>query len=287
VSVGRYPPAVFKGDGQSGGSYVGKPWRIVLHTTETAGLPSYSSGASAPHITYIPATRKFVQHTDFGTAARALKNLSGGVQTNRANALQLEIVCYSNKTIADQSPSRIWVGDLDDEHYGEIGEFVRWLCGEFKVSNSVRLPRPTPRAGASSSSRMSPSSWEAYNGLCGHFEVPENDHWDPGAFDFVKLVNIVKEDELTPEQEKALNYMVDALKSKSTDAPRWGSSFWSKFMAIWGSPPGPASPVTHLQLGFVWNKLQTQIDALKQSGTTVDATARADAARANKRLDEV
>jgi hypothetical protein len=148
---------------------------------------------------------------------------------------------------------------------------------------------------------MSTATWEAYHGLCGHFEVPENSHWDPGAFDFVKLVNIVKEEELTPEEKAALAYLVDSLKSRNTDAPRWGSSFWSKFMALWGSAAGPGSPVTHLQLAFIWNVLNRKIDdtinyagavkrrvdELEKQGTTVDTVARADAARANKRLDEV
>ncbi len=107
----RYPKATWLGNGVSGGSYHSAdgelgPWRIVLHTTETASMPSYRSGNTAPHLTYDPGTRIWYQHTSLQTAARALRNPAGGVQTNRERALQVEIICYSAKGIADQRDDR-------------------------------------------------------------------------------------------------------------------------------------------------------------------------------------
>ena len=55
----RYPPATWKGDGDSGGAYSSEdgvlgPWRVVIHTTETSGMPGYNGGLYAPHLTYDP-----------------------------------------------------------------------------------------------------------------------------------------------------------------------------------------------------------------------------------------
>lgn len=35
---------------------------------------------------------------------------------------------------------------------------------------------------------MSNATYDKYNGILGHKHVPENDHWDPGAFDWRKLL---------------------------------------------------------------------------------------------------
>ncbi len=185
----RYPQASWKGDGQSGGSYTGEPYRVVLHTTETAGVPGYGGGASAPHITYVPATRTWVQHTDFNTAARALRNPAGGVQTNRANSLQVEMVCYSAKSIAAQSGSRIWVGDLTDAHYTDLRSFLGWCYLTFGVQ-PVWPNRQALSASAASVAgfRMGGPEWNLFDGVCGHQHVPENTHWDPGALDWSRII---------------------------------------------------------------------------------------------------
>ncbi len=187
----RYPEAIWKGDGQSGGSYIGLSFRVVLHTTETTGVPGYSDGATAPHVTYVPKTRRWVQHTDFNIAARALRNLAGGVQTNRANALQVEIVCYSAKNIADQSSSRLWVGDLTDDHYQDLRDFLAWVYAAFDVSSMW----PGKQALSSSEAntpgfRMTSVEWNQFDGVCAHQHVPENTHWDTGALDWSRVIEI-------------------------------------------------------------------------------------------------
>ena len=185
----RYPEAAWKGDGKSGGSYVGKPFRVVLHTTETAGVPGYGGGASAPHITYVPKTRQWVQHTDFNTAARALRNVAGGVQTNRANALQVELVCYSAKNIADQSSSRLWVGDLTDDHYLDLRNFLSWVYANFDVSSTWPEKQAfSSRQANASGFRMTGTEWNDFDGVCAHQHVPENTHWDTGALDWTQVM---------------------------------------------------------------------------------------------------
>ena len=81
----RFPRAIWKGDGYSTGSYTGGPWKCVLHTTETSGVPSYNDGRSTPHVTYFPRERKFYQHLNFSQPARALRDAEGGVATIMAD----------------------------------------------------------------------------------------------------------------------------------------------------------------------------------------------------------
>lgn len=187
----RWTFATWKGNGRSGGSYIGLPYRAVLHTTETEGMPSYSSGLTAPHFTYNPKNRTFVQHTDTATAARALRNLSGGVQTNRANALQLEIICYSAKWIADAAPARrLWVGALPDSAYEDIREWLTW-CSEVHGITPTSWPGKSADSSSKANAagfRMTTSQWNAFNGVCGHQHVPENIHWDPGALKWDKVI---------------------------------------------------------------------------------------------------
>jgi hypothetical protein len=190
MSATRYPPATWKGDGESAGSYQSAPWRIVLHTTETEGVPGYDGGSSAPHLTYNVRDRKWWQHTDLGTAARALKNLDGGVQTNRQRALQVEIVCYSDKNVADDDPSdRYWVGNLPDTAYTDLCAFLIWAATQYGVVTKWPGKAALSYSQANASGfRMSSGEWNNYNGVCGHQHVPENDHWDPGAIDWDRLM---------------------------------------------------------------------------------------------------
>ena len=204
----RYPGAIWKGDGKSGGTWLDVPRRLVLHTTESSGIPGYQAGATAPHMTYDPDQRLFVQHTEINQAARALRNESGGVQTNRQGAIQLEVVAYSNRAIADQRPDRMWVGDLLDVHLDDLAEFTEWCIAE----HGVKAEWPGRQAlsyGAANTPgfRLSGSEWEKFGGICGHQHVPENDHWDPGAFPWVRYMEKIMA--LTPEQTEAVDWLVE------------------------------------------------------------------------------
>lgn len=187
----RYPGATWKGDGRSGGSFIDVPYRLVLHTTETEGLPGYAAGLTAPHITYDPRRREWTQHTEFDRAARALRNMTGGVETNRARALQVEIICYSAKHIADDQPlERTWVGDLDDLAYADLNEFIRWAGVEFGVQRIWPGRQAFNYDQANEPGfRFNGTDWYGFGGVCGHQHVTENTHWDPGAIDWSKLMD--------------------------------------------------------------------------------------------------
>jgi hypothetical protein len=183
MTPSRYPPAEWKGDGVSGGSFIGRPWRVVLHTTETAGMPSYNSGRAAPHLTYDPKTYTWTQHTSFDVAARALRNRLGGVQTNRANALQIEVICYSNKAIADEQPYRLWAGDLSPLQISDIQIFIKWAAEEFGFNpvGPDRTALSYAEANAPGFRVDGPTWYSSAYGVYGHQHIPEQTHWDPAA----------------------------------------------------------------------------------------------------------
>lgn len=121
--------------------------------------------------------------------------------------------------------------------------------------------------------------------LFGHQELKGTGTTCPGpnGMDYVRKNRLALEPPmLTPEQTKALDWVIATLKSTSADEAPWGKSFWEKFKELWGWAPGPISPVSHIQLAFIWNRLQLQLDALEaQLGEieartgTVDEIARA------------
>ena len=188
--LSRYPKASWFGDGATSGDYYGGPWKVVLHTTETVGLPDYAEGKTAPHLTYNPETRKWVQHTSLLKAARALRNTPGGAQTNRDCALQVEIICYSNKPLADDSWRRRWVGHLTQENLADIREFLNWTAENFGVV--MKWPGKQAYSYAEANApgfRMTSFEWDNWDGVCAHQHVPEgNTHWDTGALDWGVLL---------------------------------------------------------------------------------------------------
>lgn len=192
----RWSGATWKGDGISGGSYLGSPdWKVVIHTTETRGLPGYNGGRYAPHFTYMPDRGLFIQHTDTNVAARALRNASGGNQTNRDHAIQLEVVCYSARGIAIEYGGT-WVGELPPVVYREIAEWIRWVNQHHPIKYVWPGRQALSYAQANASGfRLTGTDWDTFNGICGHQHVDENTHWDPGAFDWNALMTELEGEE--------------------------------------------------------------------------------------------
>lgn len=191
MPAGRYPKAIWLGDGFVSGSYSGGPWKIVLHTTETAGVPGYANGRSAPHVTYYARTRKFFQHIDFNKPARALRDPTDGVDQNGDQEIQLEIVAYSAEGVVDKYPNtgRVKVSELSADQLADIGGFIDWVSDEFGVKKKWPFRKATSYAGANAPGfRMTPAEYNKYDGILGHQHVPGNFHWDPGNLDWNALL---------------------------------------------------------------------------------------------------
>ena len=181
------------------------PTKLVLHTTETAGLPGYRRGYAAPQVTYYPARDTFYQHAPLDTAGMALLHPRGTVETNHAAAVQLEIVSYSAEWMVDRyGGSRIKVSALPELALARIGAFARWISerdADFEIRWDAPVRTDSRCAGADSACRLSDAEWLAATGLVGHRRVPHNDHWDPGALNIGRIVRYALGDETPTDND--------------------------------------------------------------------------------------
>ena len=171
----------------------------VIHTTEGTSLPSYGGGASAPNFTALPdipnRRLRWYQHFDFDVSSRALMNRAGGVQTNTANAVQVELV-----GTCDPKHRTSWNGkqagrdylywpDAPDWALAELGRFVRWAHDAHGVRLASTVTwKAHPSSYGANGVRLTGAQWNAYYGWLGHQHVPENDHGDPGDLDFARVL---------------------------------------------------------------------------------------------------
>ncbi len=194
-------------DGAGGGSFVDGPYRIVLHTTEgssiDAAIRSYQGRYTCPHLTVDPVSGRKAQHLPLDVAAYALMNQPGGVETNREDAIQVEIVGF-----AAESPD--WAD--------EVLTFLAGVILDILTQVPVPLVAPEfvgPEAGtiasASAPQRMTFDQWDNFAGICGHQHVPENDHWDPGHLNIARVFDICNGEELDPMSAATIEAKVDAL----------------------------------------------------------------------------
>ena len=210
--------AHFYGTGQYSGSEMEVNCGVV-HTTEGRTLPDYGGGSMAPTVTGVPdlAAKKirWYQHYDVDESARALVNKLGGVQTNTNNAFQIELV-----GTCDDSKKASWDGKkagVDYLHWptapdwalAEVAWLVRWLHDNHGVpmtcvkdwlayGKDSRRPGVTPASYGANPARMPFAVWDAFKGWCGHMHVPENDHGDPGALNFARVIELAKATGTTP-----------------------------------------------------------------------------------------
>lgn len=168
--------------GVAGGSFVGGPYRGVLHTTEAKDFnpstTSYYSHSDPPHFTLAlkDGEAKIYQHYSIKVAARALVNLPGGVETNRRSAIQIEIAW----TAAD-------IANLPAPMMLKLKDWMRWVEQQCGVKQHAPTFHGPEAYGHGSIARMSADEWNGFDGWCGHQHVPENDHWDPGKIAIATL----------------------------------------------------------------------------------------------------
>lgn len=203
-----YPGATIRRYKIDGGSMVGGPPRFCLHTTETNGVPRYGDplGAnSAPHFT-IHTTGEIFQHQPISRASRSLRNMSGGVQTNRQGKVnvQVEIVGWA------RNGSR-----LPPVQLAAVRSVYRWAREQAGIPHRYReISRGSHCYGTDSPCRMTTFEWLNFSGVYAHQECPENTHWDAGTFDMDQLIG--EDMAFTPEEEaklRALLPYVDDLAS--------------------------------------------------------------------------
>jgi hypothetical protein len=169
---------------------------VVWHSTEGTSLPDYSGGSIAPNLTAVPDFKNkkllWYQHFDFDRSSRALVNLTGGVETNTLNVVQIEIVgtCDPGTHAHWGSTQHLYMPELPDWAVRDLAAFAKWAhdTNSVPLISGVSWKAYSASYGASNGVRMSNSKWETFKGHCGHEHVAENLHGDPGAFPMAAIL---------------------------------------------------------------------------------------------------
>lgn len=204
----------------------------VIHTTEGTSLPGYQGGATAPNYTARPnIARKrldWFAHFEDQCSSRALRNLAGGVETNTANALQVELVGTCDPGTRDAWERK---GLREGEHFifwpdapvwalKGLAEFVAWAKREHGIpiagppgAGHFWTAYPTSYANGGGQ-RMTGAQWRKFKGWCGHQHVPENVHGDPGRLPWGRVKIMAEKINATPKAKVTPNW--DAIHEAAT-----------------------------------------------------------------------
>jgi hypothetical protein len=155
---------------------------LVLHTTEGSSIAgaeaAFQANNSWPHLIFDPRNGQWKQYLDFSTAGRALRNMTGGVETNRRESdglpgpdvIQVEIVGFAADTSNWPADWRLRLAQFVIELCERTGIPILFPC-HFDGNDAY---------GLNGSVRCSNQEWLDVRGVVGHQHVPENTHWDPG-----------------------------------------------------------------------------------------------------------
>lgn len=174
-----HPRAVSAPANKASGPFIDVAPKIVLHTVEGKGSYSYNPSSYYGNPYWPHATIDGVgihQHLPIDVYGFALANAAGGVETNRAFAIQCEILWVSAE-----------IADLPDAIMGHLADWVGWVLVQTNAPLTFAEFRGAGSAGEDAPQRFGGVEWLAFTGICGHQHVPENDHWDPGAFPVDRL----------------------------------------------------------------------------------------------------
>lgn len=170
---------------RDGGSIVpGYEPKALIHTTQGSSYAgaraAYLSSSGAPHFTVSGEGGRWQcwQHMSLDRAARALRNPSGGVETNRGNVVQIEVVGMANGV---RGEDWFWAG---------LRALARWIEQARGVPrrSTVQWVAHPESYGTGAAQRLGGAAWREYAGWLGHQHVPENSHGDPGTFDIGRLL---------------------------------------------------------------------------------------------------
>jgi hypothetical protein len=184
-------PPVEKYDyGTNGGSWTRQPAVIVIHSTEGKGWTNYNNGSVAPHFTIEPKSGEIHQHISLAHAARALAHPSGTPETNRAGAVQIEVIGTCDPANKGKSGWN-YLPDMSDAQCANLNALLVMIekaCGIALTAAAEFEAYPEPGYG-SGYPRLSDSAWSKVKGVVGHQHVPSNTHGDPGNIPIERILD--------------------------------------------------------------------------------------------------
>ena len=205
---------------------------IIFHTTETSGVPGYvrtykdgSTVSVAPHFTLDVANRKWIQDVRLdrrcGTLAGSSLIVDGQTtSTNSAWVIQVELTCYSDKSLTTFRPWRTWVGALPPEVLQMIADFIIWVQS-FEPAPQVWYPKANVGTGkkAMSFDRWLPPTGPRWWGVAEHVTSPDaSSHWDCGAIDSGRIMELVRATTV-PTRVRPSDEVIDKLVSMRIIGP--------------------------------------------------------------------
>jgi hypothetical protein len=156
----------------------------VIHTVEgslDSGLGVFRRHY-APH--FVLDEERIIQLVPLGTMAAALENHPGGVETNSITRAQIEVAGHSS-----EDP---WACDqATGEHLADLMATLAQVA-DIPLERPFEDKMPAKPWATLNFARRSAGKWGHVAGWYGHVEVPENEHWDPGAFQWTKTLDRAK-----------------------------------------------------------------------------------------------
>jgi hypothetical protein len=191
-----------------------RPVHLVLHTTEGDHLDSA-----------IETLRSKFSPPQFAVGEHRIAQLrpvwaqGASVDTQNAHAMQVEIVGHSR--VEEWLPARPSLYPLVT--------LTAFLHQQKLISTGLKRPMSKwplqvdqLPAATDKYYRRKAGLWPHADGVYGHIELPDDEHWDPGGFNYTKFFELVgelvrEEDELallTDDDQKALKAFLEALRGE-------------------------------------------------------------------------
>lgn len=178
------------------------PLALVIHTTETRNWAGFKLGRTAPHYSYKATTREWRWHgAPLGKRVGTMRSSMWTRTPANEKAIQVEIIAYSNKAVADKYGG-LWVGNFTNDHYQDLAAFVAWVSQHTTIRSDHVTPTPLGgwRSGSDSRYRLDRQDWLDFDGMTAHGAVTGQSHWDTGILDLQRISDYahdpLKEDEM-------------------------------------------------------------------------------------------
>lgn len=211
-------------DLDDGLTYTGGPWKLVYHSAEGSTMEGLintfkRNPGIASQLGMCWKTQRKVQFISLFHSGKALRNLPGGVQTNRDKVIQIEIVDFWTQT-----------PNIPDSGLRFLGEGLAeiWLAvgGAFKLELGYKPlvgPEDGYTARVDAPQRYSAAEWDEFNAVAGHCNVPENEHTDPGKLNMDRIFYYAKQyiNNISPDKEEEDMASVLVLDPDAPDGKVW------------------------------------------------------------------
>lgn len=163
------------------GKFTGGGWKWVLHTTDGGTVDSNVNllvNRNTPQLLFGKEEGRkhftVVQFLPFNLAGKTLQNdTSDGYQTNRANAIQMEMVGFTHE-----------IPEWSDLTYKALANLFTL------IQHRVDIPTKAPKD-FSVQSKFTDKEWVEAEGVVGHMHAPDNTHIDPFRFAEGKFLKYV------------------------------------------------------------------------------------------------